>query len=109
MTNNDRLSLLEKAVSEAGSQAKVAKQLGYSPTAVNQVLRGTYAGALDTFLAKVEETFSSQNVVCQMLGDITLARCVDERRKPFSTANAMRVKLYRACRKCLNNSDKQDI
>ncbi len=105
MVNEDRLILLAQAVAEAGSQAKVAKTLGYSPTAVNQALRGTYGGGLDTLLNRVEEVYSSREVDCPALGIIPLHICVKERRRLFSSANALRVRMYRMCKRCENNTD----
>ena len=105
MVNDDRLSLLARAVDEVGSQAKVARQLGYSPTAVNQALRGTYAGAMDALLARVEEVYSSREIDCPVLGLVPLCKCVEERREPFSSANPLRVRMFRTCRRCVNNTD----
>lgn len=105
MTENSLLDLLRDAVAAQGSQSRVAKMLGYSTATVSQVLGGCYQGALDKVLSRVEEVFGKRIVPCPVLGDIGFTRCVTERRTPFSTANPLRVQLYRACMKCAFNTD----
>lgn len=99
------LELLRDAVAAQGSQSRVAKMMGYSSATISQVLGGSYQGALDRILTRVEEVFGSRVVGCPVLGDIVLTKCVTERRTPFSTANPLRVQLYRACMRCVNNTD----
>lgn len=98
-TMTDAMALLQKAV-ESDGQAAVARQLGYSPSAVNQALKGTYGGSLDNLLQRVAETFGHETVHCPVMGEIPLRRCAEERRKPFSVTSPQRVKLYVACRRC---------
>ena len=105
MTESSRLDLLRDAVAAQKSQSKVAKMLGYSSATISQVLSGNYQGALDKVLARVEEVFGTRIVICPVLGEIGLTRCVSERRTPFSNANPLRVQLYRACMRCGNNTD----
>lgn len=105
MKDDYRLDLLRRAVVDTGSQAKAGRPLGYSAAVVNQALAGKYAGNLEAVLAKVEEVYGNRLVSCPVLGEIVITQCVIERRRPFSTASAMQVRLYRACRQCLNNSD----
>lgn len=105
MTENNLLDLLRDAVKAHGSQAVVAKMLGYSSGAVSLVLSGRYPGRLDSVLTRVEEVFGTRTVDCPVLGEITVGRCAKERRTPFSTANPIRVRLGRACPGCPNNTD----
>lgn len=105
MTSNDRLTLLREAVEREGSQAKVAKRLGYSATAISQALSGTYGGSLDILLNMVEEVYGTRIVPCPVLGEIQFPRCVQERRRGFSTSNPHRVRMYRACKECGFNTD----
>ncbi len=105
MTENNLLDLLRDAVAAHGSQAVVAKMLGYSSGAISLVLSGRYPGQLDNVLTRVEEVFGTRTVSCPVLGEITVGRCATERRTPFSTANPIRVRLGRACRCCPNNPD----
>lgn len=93
------MELLEKAVRARG-QAAVARALGYSPSAINQVLKGTYGGSLDNLMARVAETYGDSTVHCPVMGEIPLRRCAEERRKPFAASSPQRAKLYMACRQC---------
>lgn len=106
MTNTDRVQLLVEAVRAQGGQPKVAKMLGYSTATVSLVLNDKYSGDMEKFLTRVEEVFGDRIVDCPLLGEILLGKCVEERRRPFSTANPTRVKLYRTCKLCAFNSDK---
>lgn len=108
MENDARMDLLKDAIAEHGSQAKVAKLLGYSSATISQVMSGTYGGQLDAFLTRVEEVFGKSEINCPVLGTILLPECVDERRKPFTTANPHRVRMYHACRSCTNNTDRRE-
>lgn len=105
MTNDDRIQLLQEAVDTHGSQAKVARMLGYSSATISQVLGGKYAGELDSFLTKVEETFGKAIYDCPILGEISHPQCVLERRTPFFMANPHRVRMFKACRTCIHNTD----
>ncbi len=108
MTNDARMELLRDAVAEHKSQAKVGKMLGYSSATVSQVLSGNYGGQLDAFLTRVEEVFGKSEIHCPVLGEILLPVCVAERRKPFTTANPHRVRMFQACRRCGNNTDQKE-
>ncbi|NMC73982.1 MAG: helix-turn-helix transcriptional regulator [Geobacteraceae bacterium] len=99
MTTTDRMRLLREKCAELG-QAEAARRLGYSPSAINQALKGGYQGSLDNLLTRVEEVFGSTTVMCPILGEIPLGKCADIRRRPFAATNPLRVQLYRQCRKC---------
>jgi len=95
----DNMALLRKAV-ESDGQASVARRLCYSPSAISQALKGTYAGSLDNLMRRVAETYGHGTVQCPVMGEISLRRCAEERRKPFGATSPQRVKLYVACRRC---------
>jgi hypothetical protein len=95
----DPMELLRKVTSDFG-QAAVARETGYSASAINQALKGSYSGKLDNLLQKVAETYGNGTVECPVLGMITLKRCASERRKPFAASSPVRVKLWRTCKKC---------
>ncbi len=99
MTQSDRMELLTKAVAEYG-QAAVARKLKYSASAVNQILKGKYAGNTDKLLQKVAEVYGADTVQCPVMGEIALSKCADERRKPFAPSSPQRAKLWRACKEC---------
>ncbi len=95
----DNMALLRKAVAEGG-QAAVARRLGYSPSAVNQALKGTYAGSLENMMQRVAEEYGNETVICPVMGEIPLSRCAEERRKPFGATSPQRARLYLACQRC---------
>ena len=93
------MSLLKEAVKDKG-QAAVARELGYSPSAISQVVNGIYGGALDNFMERVAETYGNGTIVCPVMGEVPLRRCAEERKKIFSASSPQRVKLWLACREC---------
>ena len=94
-----RLAILHKAVAES-SQAEVARRIGRSTAAVNQVIKGTYAGDPAAILERVAAEYSDETVQCQAMGEVPLGACIEARTRPFAAVNPMRVKLYKACRQC---------
>lgn len=96
---NERMALLLRAVNEKG-QAQVARELGYSASALNQVLKGSYKGELNNLLRRVAEVYGAETVNCPVMGDISLGRCAEEKKKPFSASSPLRVRLFKACREC---------
>lgn len=99
MTQHDLLQLLRDKCAEL-SQSRVAAALGYSPSAVNQALHGTYKGDLTNLLRKVAEVFGNETVSCPILGEIPLSKCAYHHRREFAATNPQRVRLWRACRQC---------
>lgn len=99
---SDWLNLLKQAVTDAGSQAAVGRELGYSPAVINQALQGKYPGDLEKLAEKVVEVYGNERVVCPILGSITLAACANNQKKPFSTANPLVVDLWATCPDCKN-------
>ena len=99
MTQPDLLLLLKEKCAES-SQVAVAGRLKYSPSAINQAIKGTYKGDLTNLLTRVEEVFGSTTVACPLQGEITLGKCAANRALPFITVNPARVELWSACREC---------
>ncbi|HPP07199.1 MAG TPA: hypothetical protein PLW88_07485 [Syntrophorhabdaceae bacterium] len=93
------VALLQQMVEKLGL-SHVADAIGYNKTAVCHVLKGTYRGKPDKILKAVENKFSQQPVECPVLGRIALARCVEERNKPFAPVNPLRVRLIKTCKSC---------
>lgn len=91
--------LLLSAVKAKG-QASVARELGYSPTAICLVLKGKYGAGSDKIHARVAEVYGVLTLDCPVLGEIPINRCADERRTPFSASSPQRVAIFRACREC---------
>lgn len=89
----------------ATSQRKVAEKLGISPTAVNQLLKGSYPGDLKAMESRVRGVYLAGVVDCPVLGELSSKDCLDWQRKPFAATNPIRVQMYRACRDgCPNSS-----
>lgn len=99
MTQPDRMELLRRMVAEHG-QAEVSRRINKSDSAVCQVLSGKYLGSTDNILQRVEEVFGQTTVTCPILGEITLGKCAEHRKRPFAATNPLRVALFRACAKC---------
>jgi transcriptional regulator with XRE-family HTH domain len=100
MTQLEQMDLLKAKCTET-SQAAVARRLGMSASTINQVLKGTYPGnPTEKILLQVEEIFGQTTIDCPVVGEITLGKCAEHRRRPFAATNPMRVQLYRACQTC---------
>lgn len=100
MTIPDAMELLKRKVAELG-QAEVGRQLGYSSgSIICQILKGDYKGAPTNALNRVVELFGGVTAHCPVLGEITLQRCAEQKKLPFSAANPRRAQLYRACKTC---------
>ena len=96
---SDKMELLIKAVERHG-QAAVARKLCYSPSAINQALKGTYNSSLENMLQRVAETYGDGTVHCPVMGEIPLRRCAAERRKAFGATSPQRAKLFLECQRC---------
>ncbi|WP_169833518.1 transcriptional regulator [Methylobrevis pamukkalensis] len=77
----------------------MATQLGYSHSVVHEILRGKYKASTDAVEAKVRAIYMRGALRCPATGcEISGAQCETNQRLPFSTANPMRARLWRACR-----------
>ena len=85
------------------SQAEIARKLGVSDGTISNALKGRYIGNVDALAERIRGELLNQTVRCPILGQITSRICQDERKKPFHTANPMRVQLWRACKTCIHN------
>ena len=93
----DWVAVLRKQC-ENRSQIAVAKELGYSPAVVNQVLKGSYKGNLTTVEMTVKGRFMNNVVECPVVGEIATHICLNHQKQPFASINPLRVQLYKACR-----------
>ena len=106
MTQHDAMDLLRQAVAGnndadgRGGQAIVARKIGYSAAAINQALHDTYNGSLEKLLTRVVEVFGNRQVHCPVMGEIALATCADERKKPLAASSPQRVRLFTTCKRC---------
>lgn len=90
----------------ASSQRQVALRIKRSGSLVNQVLKNKYAGDLTAVEDVVRGIFMNGTVDCPQLGLLPSHECQDWRKKSrrFGNANALRVRMYRACNHCSRNT-----
>jgi len=99
--DHDWLTVLREQCRKPGSsQAAVGKRISYSPTVVNQVLKGTYKGDLNAVQRAVEGALMGLTVDCPVIGELARNRCLDFQRREFAATNHLRVQLSRACPTC---------
>lgn len=93
------LEALKTACAET-SQAAVARRLGISPSAVNQVLKGIYKGNVNRLQILIEGSLLNQTVACPIAGDIPKNKCLEHQSREvrMATVNPLYSRLYRACR-----------
>lgn len=103
MTKTELHQLLIEKI-QSNSQARVGRDLGYSASAVNQILHGKYKGDNEAFYQAVLETYGGTEVYCPVWGQIALKECVKNQKKPYGGQNSKAVELYKACRDCENNT-----
>ncbi|MBA5777444.1 transcriptional regulator [Stappia sp. F7233] len=81
------------------SQAAVARKVGYSASAVSQVLSNSYHnGDIARFEQASRGALMSETVTCPVMGEMARNVCLSWQRKPFATTNAHRVRMHQACR-----------
>jgi hypothetical protein len=95
--------LLNHKVEQLGRR-QVEADTGMSKTTLSLVLNQKYLGSMDNIKTQVVTAYTNISVTCPVLGTITVKRCNDERIKPFSASNPIRVRLYQACKNCPNNT-----
>lgn len=102
----DEIQLLKEACDNT-SQSSVAKKIGYSPTVVNLVLKGSYTGDMNKVRRVIRTRLGISHVDCPILGVIENEKCVTEQSKPFSSANSHRVRMFKACMNCPFNTKRK--
>lgn len=90
------------------SQADIARRIGVSEGTISNALKGRYIGNVEMLAERIRGELLSQTVACPILGQITSRICQDERKKPFHSANPVRLQLWRACKTCPHNPKKGD-
>jgi hypothetical protein len=88
------------------SQGRAASRLGIkSASIVNQALQNKYAGRMDRLEERVRGELMNKVLACPVLGEISARRCLDEQARPFTSSNALRLRLNRACATCANRRE----
>lgn len=95
----DWLMVLKTACADS-SQAAVARQLGVSASALNQVLKGVYKGQVTRIQTLIEGRLMNQTVACPVAGDLPKHKCLEHQARDvrMATVNPLFSRLYRACR-----------
>lgn len=83
---------------DQASQRAVAQRIGYSPAVVSTVLGRSYRGDLTAVQTAIEGALMAVTVACPILGRLTTDLCRHYQQAAYSTANPLRIQLFRACR-----------
>lgn len=85
---------------DASSVRRVAADLDVSAALVSRALNNRYHAPLVFLQQKVEGCCFGKDILCPVLGTITGKQCFEERSRPFSSVNPIRVQLARTCPYC---------
>lgn len=94
----DWIEALAAECARVGSQAKVARDLGYSPSTLSLVLKGTYPGSTAAIEAVVRGRLMSSVVDCPVVGELPTDQCQRHQQAPWAPHNPQRIAFFRACR-----------
>jgi len=106
MSTPDWIVVLRLACTER-SQKTIARDIGYSATVVNQVLKGIYPGDMGAVEQAVKGALMDSIVACPVLGEMRMDACLQQQRSKFSPINHTQVQLFRSCQGCPNNRKNQ--
>ena len=103
-TPPDWIVALAEACAET-SQNAVAARLSRSASLVSTVLRGSYRGDMAAVEERVRGVLMRSVVDCPEIGTVPAQACQDwrARAREWTGVNAMRVRMFRACRSCPRN------
>lgn len=101
---SDWMEMLRAQV-DAKGQAQVARELGYTPSTVSQILSGKYGADTAKVGDRVMAIYGKEGrVECPVLGDIEPMTCLENHKLAAAvgsrTGNPDTARLYRACRSC---------
>lgn len=89
------------------SRSAVARELGYSPTAISLLMNQKYPGKTDKIAAKILAHYSFVSCPHQMR-DIKISECEGIAHGQAPTHNPIKMAQWRACLKCPKRPDKKD-
>lgn len=78
--------------------AKAGERINYSKTVVSLIISGTYRGDMARVEGQVRGALMGLRVDCPVMGRIGRNECLDWQALPFAATDAMRMRVYRACR-----------
>lgn len=96
---------LEAAVNAAGSQVKVAKDLGVSPAVVNNLLKDRYLGDVAGMASRIRGQYMAETVQCPVMGTLSRRHCLDNQVRPLVFTNPTRVRLHAECKVCQHRKE----
>ena len=99
----DWLEILNDEVSKAGSISAVARQLGYSRTAISRILVGKYDGGTGNIQAKVFATYCDRIVCPHTKTSIAQSECEDFRTRAMPQSDPRKLAHWGTCQTCLFN------
>lgn len=100
------LTLLRRAVDEAGSRAAVARELGVSRTAVSLLLSGAYPGDPARMAARVMNRYA--RVDCPHTGHPVTPEHCRRLAGPVPTSSPAALRQWRACQTCQYNPNHEE-
>lgn len=108
--NEEWFQILKDEV-EKKSRSQVAREMGYSSTAISLIMSGKYMGKSDKVRDKVLQQYT--RVFCPYLKqNIPLCQCVDAQNSKAPTHNPLKMQAWKACqgclKKCENRKDHHD-
>jgi len=92
---------------EGNSQTDAGRKIKRSAALINQVLYNNYKGDMEAVEDRVLSALGSNKVVCPLLEEISKNQCLANQRKPFSASNHMSIKIFKACRNCSHNMERE--
>lgn len=99
----DWVALLVDQVEQGRTQEQIGGVIGYSGSAVSMAIRNVYRGGdIERFADAVRGAYQGATVDCPVLGELEMNACLHHQRQKYSHTNHMRVRLYKACRRCSN-------
>lgn len=98
------VEVLAQSVDRGKSLGELAGIVGYSKTALSQILTNKYPGNLGRIGLAIETHLAGATVICPLLGEILVSECDANQAREFSAASSARVALWKACRKCEHNT-----
>lgn len=97
------------SIADQGGLKVAANRVGYSISAVSQVISNTYRGNLTRFEGCVRGALMGVMVMCPVDGEIGRDECLDNQAAPFAAAGSRAVALWRACKTCPHRQQKDAV
>lgn len=89
-------------------EAAAAQRIGYSRSVVWEILRAAYSASTARVERAVRAALMRDAIDCPVLGEIDGASCISHQKAPYSSANPLKGRLYRACRRCPHSASPGD-